>query len=134
MPILDSDIIIAYFRNVPKAVEIIDKFVKEQKILKTTIFNVAELYKGAYLSSKVKENIKEIEEFLENVTIIDFTINDAIKFAKISAELRQKGEMIGDFDELIASVAINNNETIFTRNINHYERIPQLSFKNWEKT
>lgn len=134
MPILDSDIIIAYFRNVPKAVEIIDNLIQEKIILKTTIFNVAELYKGAYLSSKVEENIKQIEEFLQNITIIDFTMNDAIKFAKISAELRHKGEPIGDFDELIASVAINNKETIFTRNINHYEKIPQISFKNWEKS
>lgn len=134
MPILDSDIIIAYFRKISKAVEIIDNLIQERIILKTTIFNVAELYKGANLSSKVEENIKQIEEFLLNITIIDFTINDAIIFAKISADLRQKGESIGEFDELIASIAINHKETIFTRNVSHYERIPQISFKNWEKS
>ena len=133
MPLLDSDILIAYFRNVPKAVEIIDNLILENAEIKTTIFNVAELYKGAYLSSKVEENIKQIEEFLQSITIIDFTIQDAIKFAQISADLRKKGEKIGDFDELIASIAINNEETIFTRNISHYERIPQLSYKNWEE-
>jgi predicted nucleic acid-binding protein len=133
MPLLDSDILIAYFRNVPKAVEIIDHLILENEEIKTTIFNVAELYKGAYLSSKVEENIKQIEEFLQSITIIDFTIQDAIKFAQISADLRKKGEKIGDFDELIASIAINNKETIFTRNISHYERIPQLSYKNWEE-
>jgi len=132
MPILDSDIIIAYFRNITKAVRIIDKLIQDQIRLKTTIFNVAELYKGAYLSSKVEENIKEIEDFLQNITIIDFTIKDAVKFAQISAQLRKKGEIVGEFDELIASVAINNQETIFTRNISHYERIPQISFKNWD--
>lgn len=133
MPILDSDIIIAYFRNISKAVEIIDNLILEKTHLKTTIFNVAELYKGAYLSSKVEENIKQIEEFLENITIIEFSVQDSIKFAQISAELRKKGEKIGDFDELIASIAINNKETIYTRNINHYERIPQLLYKNWEE-
>ena len=133
MPILDSDIIIAYFRNITKAVKIIDNLILEKINLKTTIFNVAELYKGAYLSSKVEENLKQIEEFLENITIIEFSIQDAIKFAQISAELRKKGETVGDFDELIASITINNKETIFTRNTSHYERIPQLSYKNWEK-
>jgi len=133
MPILDSDILIAYFRNVPKAVEIIDNLILEKIRLKTTIFNVAELYKGAFLSSKVEENINQIKEFLHNITIIEFTMQDAIKFAQISADLRKKGEKIGDFDELIASIAINKEETIFTRNISHYERIPQLSFKNWEE-
>ena len=43
MPILDSDIIIAYFRNIPKAINMIDKLIQDQSILRTTIFNVAEL-------------------------------------------------------------------------------------------
>ncbi len=132
MPILDSDIIIAYFRNIPKAVKVIEKLVEEQSIIKTTIFNVAELYKGAYLSSKIEENLKQIENFLHSISIIDFTISDAKIYAKISSKLRKKGESIGDFDELIASIAINNKETIYTRNIGHYERIPQISLQNWE--
>ncbi len=132
MPILDSDIIIAFFRNVPKAVEIIDNLIQEQSTLKTTIFNVAELYKGACLSSKVEENIKQIEDFLDNIIIIDFTIADVLIYAHISSKLIKKGEKIGIFDELIASIAINNKETIITRNIAHYKRIPHITYKNWD--
>ncbi len=134
MPILDSDIIIEFFRNVKKAVDIIENFIQEKSILKTIIFNVAELYKEAYLSSKGEENLKQIEEFLENIIIIDFTLADVLIYAKISAKLRNKGENIGIFDELIASIAINNNETIITRNIAHYKRIPQISYKNWDQS
>ncbi|MBD3195395.1 MAG: PIN domain nuclease [Candidatus Lokiarchaeota archaeon] len=113
MPILESDLIIAYFRNIPKAIKMIDKLIQDQSILRTTIFNVAELYKGAYLSLKTDEYVRQITNFLENNTIIPFTLEDAITYRNISAKLRNKGKSIGDFDELIASIAINNDETIY---------------------
>jgi predicted nucleic acid-binding protein len=54
-------------------------------------------------------------------------------YAKISSDLRKKGEIIGDYDELIASIIIHHKETLITRNVRHYERIPKLAFQNWEK-
>ncbi len=98
--------------------------------IKTKIINVGELYKGAFLSSKVDENRKQIEKFLKSIDIIFFEIEDIKTYAQISAELRKKGETIGDFDELIACIVINRNETLFTRNIRHYEKISQISLKN----
>jgi tRNA(fMet)-specific endonuclease VapC len=112
MPILESDLIIAYFRNIPKAIKMIDKLIQDQSILRITIFNVAELYKGAYLSLKTDEYVRQITNFLENNTIIPFTLEDAITYRNISPKLRNKEKSIGDFDELIASIAINNDETI----------------------
>ncbi|MHA1490486.1 MAG: type II toxin-antitoxin system VapC family toxin [Promethearchaeota archaeon] len=132
MVILDTDLIIGYFRKVPKVIEIISKFKQNGTELKTTIINVGELYKGAYLSTKVNENKKKIEDFPKNIIILDLNV-DAIKiYAKISAELRMKGEKIGDFDELIASITISKKETLITRNIRHYERISEISLQNWE--
>ncbi len=133
MPILDTDLIISYFRKLPKAIEVINNLKQSNAEIKTTIINIGELYKGAFLSSKVDENIRQIEKFLKNIDILFFEIEDIKTYAQISAELRKKGEAIGDFDELIACIVINRNETLFTRNIRHYERISQISLKNWEK-
>ena len=132
MPILDTDIMIGYLRKVPAAVELINKFKHDGIALKTTIINIGELYKGAHLSTKFNENKKKIEDFLKNINILNLTIEDIKQYAQISADLRKKGERIGDFDELIASVVITRNEILITRNIRHYERIPQISLQNWE--
>ena len=133
MVILDTDLIIAYFRNVPKAVRVINKFRNEKKELKTTVINIGELYKGAYLSNKFEENNKKIDDFLKSILILDLKIEDIKLYGKISAKLKQKGEIIGDLDELIASITISRDETLITRNVRHYERITQLSFQNWEE-
>jgi predicted nucleic acid-binding protein len=50
MPIIDTDLMINYLRKKPEAVQLILSLIKENETLKTTIFNVGELYKGAYLS------------------------------------------------------------------------------------
>lgn len=133
MVILDTDFIIGYLREAPKIIEILSNYEENKTDLKTTIINVGELYKGAYLSAKVIENIEKIDKFIRKVEILDLNIEIMKTYAKISADLRKKGEIIGDYDELIASITIHHNETLVTRNVRHYERIPKLSFQNWEK-
>src|SRR2546423_14731325 len=48
------------------------------------------------------------------------------QFARIRGDLRRKGQIIGDFDILIASTAIHHHLTLVTRNIKDYQRIPNL--------
>ena len=132
MVVLDTDFIIGYLREAPKIIEILSNYEENETKLKTTIINVGELYKGAYLSAKIKENITKIEHFLKKVEVLNLNITIMKIYAKISADLRKKGEIIGDYDELIASITIHHKESLITRNVRLYERIPKLSFQNWE--
>lgn len=133
MVILDTDFIIGYLRKVPKVIEILSKYKQNETELKTTIINMGELYKGAFLSMKLNENLEKIEEFFKNIIVLDLNKEIMKIYAKISADLRIKGEKVGDFDELIASITIYHKETLITRNMRHYERIHQVSLQNWEK-
>jgi len=92
---------------------------------------LAELYFGAYRSKKVEENVKHIELFKKNLTILSDSEESASLFGKIKAELRSKGTIIEDFDILIASIAISNNRILITNNTEHFERIEGLNIQNW---
>lgn len=92
---------------------------------------LAELYFGAYRSKKVEENVKHIELFKKNLTILSDSEESARLFGKIKAELRSKGTIIEDFDILIASIAISNNHILITNNTEHFERIEGLKIQNW---
>ena len=48
------------------------------------------------------------------------------QFARIRGDLRRKGQIIGDFDILIAAITLRHNLTLVTRNLKDYQRIPQL--------
>ncbi len=50
---------------------------------------------------------------------------------EISAELRQKGRHSGNYDILIAGMAIANDLTLITNNEKDYENISNLEIQNW---
>jgi len=52
-------------------------------------------------------------------------------FAKIKATLKAQGNLIDDFDMLIAAIALRNDMILVTNNERHFERISNLSIENW---
>ena len=94
---------------------------------------VSELYYGAYKSSKIKQNIKRVEEFLYPFEILPYDESASREYGKIRSYLEKKGQIIGPLDMLIAAHAISRNLTIITNNIKEFKRIKSLQVENWVK-
>jgi predicted nucleic acid-binding protein len=47
-------------------------------------------------------------------------------FGKEKNKLRKQGNIIGDFDLIIAFICLRHNITLLTNNKNHFERIDSL--------
>ncbi len=92
---------------------------------------VAELYFGAYNSSKIEQNLATADKFIRSISVLSLTDNALNNFGKIKAKLRQQGKPLADFDLLIASVALSENLILVTNNTRHYERISELNLENW---
>jgi len=45
--------------------------------------------------------------------------------------LREKGQMISDFDLLIGSTAIANDLIMVTENLKEFKRIKKIKIENW---
>jgi predicted nucleic acid-binding protein len=137
MPYIDSDLMIKCLQ--PKnqeinktARKILSWLFKNNSEVKTTIYNFAELFRGAYLSKRVAHNMSLVEKFISRFTIVFPTYNSVKEYARISANLQIKGEKIGDLDELIASIIVDDEDVLYTRNIQHFERVPLINLVNWE--
>lgn len=109
------------------------KKVEEVGVFSLAISNsvLAELYFGAYNSKKAEDNLKRINIFRMNLSILSDSEESALRFGKIKADLRSKGKIIEDFDILIASVAIVNSCILITNNTDHFKRIDDLQIENW---
>ena len=92
---------------------------------------LAELYKGVYCSQKVKDNLKNLNDFLILVAIVEFNRAAALEFGLIQSELRSKGKPTGDVDALIAAVARSRSDILVTDNIRHFKNIEGLKLENW---
>ncbi|MBD2501896.1 type II toxin-antitoxin system VapC family toxin [Anabaena azotica] len=95
------------------------------------VITAAELYYGAYNSSRVQENLTLAEEFIKNLPVIPLSNNSIKIFGELKTELRKSGQPIGDFDLLIASVALTESYILVTNNTRHYSRINGLKLENW---
>ena len=127
--LLDTDMCI-YWLNGQQSVK--DKLLAAgwQQIA-ISVITQAELYYGAYNSSRVAENLKRADDFVKQLPIAPLRKATLKRFGALKAQLRQSGQPLPDFDLLIASVALIENRILVTNNTRHYQRIPDLQSENW---
>ncbi len=118
--ILDTDFLIAVIRKDEKAIAFIENIIDGNVELYLTHVNLWELYQGVFKSDRIQENLRDVKELINYFSILDFTKETVIRFGKLINELRKDSKQIGVMDCLIASVALENNQKIITRNIKHF--------------
>jgi tRNA(fMet)-specific endonuclease VapC len=67
---------------------------------------------------------------MSSVDILTPDLDTALTFGLTKTMLKKKGKIIGDFDTLIASIAMTNNLILVTRNKKHYENIDGLKIES----
>lgn len=93
----------------------------------TTQVNVLELYKGVYNPTKSEKGLKKVKALLDGFVILSIDGDAYDIFGELSAQLKRRGESIGDFDELIAAIALVHGASIVSTD-GHFERVPGLKF------
>lgn len=126
--LLDTDWIIQSLKGIPIITEKIKKLREDG--LSISIVSIAEIYEGIFGSKEPDKHEMIFKEFLTGVEVIEISEDMCKKFGELRNELRKKGELIGDFDLLIASAALVQNLTLVTGNVKHYERIKGLKIKS----
>ncbi len=90
-----------------------------------TTINVLELYSGAYRSSNPEANLRNVESFLEGMLILNIVDATYDIFGHLSAALKDMGTPMGDFDELIAAIALSYSSGILTTD-EGFKKVPGL--------
>jgi tRNA(fMet)-specific endonuclease VapC len=128
--ILDTDILVALLKGKPDATKAMSVLEEKNGEVTTTIITVYELLKGAYSSSKPKENLTKVQNVISNLQVLNLSFQACEEASKIYQDLRQAGRLIGEFDVLIAAIARTYDETIMTRD-GHYSFIRGIKVTEW---
>ena len=91
-----------------------------------SVVTVGELFEAAFNSSNPQAHLANVRSLLGTTDIIPVTEPIMTRFAEIRAHLRRRGLMISDFDIIIGSTALEYDLTVLTRNVRHFQRIPDL--------
>ena len=96
-----------------------------------SVITLAELRYGADCSARPAGNHRAVDDFISALMLLGIDPETAGAFGKIKAQLRKEGNLIEDFDLLIAATAQMHNLTLVTNNWSHFSRIPDLRLQNW---
>jgi predicted nucleic acid-binding protein len=130
MACLDTDIMVALLRGEEKAINKIAalEFVEP---LSTTPVNATELFKGAFRSKFAQDNVSNVQKLLGNLRILDYNLESSKLSGRIIENLRKNGKTLDDFDAIIAAIVVTHNESLVTRNVKHFQRVPGLKVIKW---
>lgn len=127
--LLDSNIIIDFFRGKQGLKEKIIERLRQG--FGVGSIGLAELYRGAFKSDRVKFNLRLIKNLLNlpEVKMVVFGKNEALAAGELAARLEQKGQKLSVGDTLIAATAKANNLTILTEDKKHFGRLTKFGIK-----
>ena len=122
--LVDSDWVADYLKGRQQAVDLISRLGEEG--LAISIITFGEIYEGIYYGGNPRENERGFLQFLRFVDVLPLNRPAMKRFARIRGELRHRGQLISDPDLLIAATALQHDHTLITRNLSHFQRVPEL--------
>jgi predicted nucleic acid-binding protein len=121
---------IPFLNGSPETVEKVRDISGTDDRVSITVITVYEMLKGAYISSKREDNLRDVKEAISNLPILDLSPEACEAASAIFCELKKSGKMISEFDILIAAIAKTNGEAILTRD-RHFESIKGIELIRW---
>lgn len=128
--LLDTDILSAIMRQDPVVIPKAQAYLIAQEQFTFSIITRYEILRGLKAKGATKQ-LAAFDRFCNLNTVLPLTDEAIIKASDVYAFLRQRGELIGDADILIASTALTSGLCVVTNNLKHFQRIPELQIQNW---
>ncbi|MEA3468693.1 MAG: type II toxin-antitoxin system VapC family toxin [Thermodesulfobacteriota bacterium] len=112
--------------------EVIQRFKNiEIGLIGISSISVSELHYGVCKSTRIKQNLKRLEEFLNPFEISPYDENASRYYGTIRSQLEKQGDTIGPLDMLIAAHALSKNLILITNNEKEFKRIKSVKIENW---
>ncbi len=126
---LDTNIVIYVIKRRP--VEVLETFNLHVGQMCISSITLAELLHGVEKSTKPEHNLRQVEDFVSRLDVLEYGIKAANHYGEIRADLERKGTIIGVNDLHIAGHARSEGLTLVTNNSKEFERVEALRLNNW---
>lgn len=96
-----------------------------------SVITKSELLDGVEVSPRRSQDGAALDAFLAYLEVLGFPDEAAPHYAKIRADLKKRGTMIGANDLFIAAHARSLGLKLVTNNTQEFGRVPNLTVENW---
>lgn len=126
---LDTNIAIYVIKRRPP--EVLATFNQHAGQLCISSITLAELIHGVEKSAKPDHNLRQVEDFISRLTVLEYGNKSSAHYGNIRAVLERKGTPIGVNDLYIAGHARSEGVTLVTNNMKEFDRVEGLRLENW---
>lgn len=126
MPVLDTSFVIDFLEGEEDAVTIFDFLRQGSAPLGVSPYTHFELYAGIGRGRQPDRERRQVEGFLDGLTLFGFEPEAARQAGLLDAELAAEGEPVGLVDLMIAATALHHGQSVVTRDAGGFERVPGL--------
>ena len=137
MYLLDTDILTLVHANHPRVIQRRHNIPSAE--IATTIITRIEILRGRFESVlkaadavgllAAQERLLRSEERLKQLVVVQFNTASSLEFERLCGITKLR--KIGRADLLIASIALAHQATLVTRNVKHFQQVPELKVENW---
>ena len=124
--LLDTNIVIALFAD--------EAIVKNNLAQANEVFIpsvvIGELCYGARKSGRVEANLARVDELVAGSTILVCDAETAWQYGEVNIKLRLKGRPLPEIDVWIASLAVQHDFILVTRDA-HFQEVESLKISAW---
>jgi len=131
MVCLDTSVLVALIRKDQAAIDGLTAEAERGGTVSTTVVNLCELYSGAYGSKNPQKELAKVQDLVSNLGLLELDAGAAKRYGELVNDATLKRAPIGDFDLIIASIALEQEEKLVTRNVKHFSRVPGLTTEQW---
>ena len=126
---LDTNIAIYVIKRRPP--EALATFNQHAGQLCISSITLAELIHGVEKSARPDHNLRQVEDFISRLTVLEYGNKASAHYGNIRAVLERKGTPIGVNDLHIAGHARSEGVILVTNNMKEFERVEGLRLENW---
>lgn len=124
--LLDTSIVVAFPRG---DLAVSERVAEAEEVFINTIV-LGELYFGARLSARAKENVAQVDSFATAARVIVCDRGTADRYADLKLRLRAKGRPLPENDIWIAATAQQHDLILISRD-GHFEELDELTLATW---
>lgn len=126
---LDTNIVIYVIKRRP--IDVLESFNRHAGQMCISSITLAELLHGVEKSAIPEHNLRQVEDFVSRLEVLEYGSKAAAHYGDIRAELERKGSPIGVNDLHIAGHARSEGLILVSNNLQEFERVEALRLENW---
>ncbi|MGH7202998.1 MAG: type II toxin-antitoxin system VapC family toxin [Candidatus Levyibacteriota bacterium] len=124
--LIDSDLVIDHLLNIKETTQLLEALAKDGTAI--SIITYMETYQNVIRNHHSQEAKEIFQNFIETIPVLSFSLHIAQRCAHLRERLKIEGKRVNSraFDLINASIALEYNLILVTRNRNDYKDIPGL--------